>query len=219
MSGALQTSDAVRMDRHYRYQRHIYDATRTHYLIGRKHLINDLKLKPGQSVLEMGCGTAWNLVRIARKYTEARVFGADVSSAMLDTALSSVQRRGLEKQITLGLGDATSFDSADVFGVPKFDHVFFSYALSMIPEWEHAAEHAAGLVAPGGALHVVDFGHCEHLPAAFKNGLFAFLRHYTVYPRADLEVRLAEVAVRHGMQLTFQRLHRGYTEYAVLKRV
>jgi S-adenosylmethionine-diacylgycerolhomoserine-N-methlytransferase len=218
MSGALQTSDAVRMDRHYRYQRHIYNATRTHYLIGRKHLIQNLNLKPGQSVLEMGCGTAWNLVRIAKKYPKGRVFGADVSSAMLNTAQNSVQRRGLEKQITLGLGDATSFDSVDVFGVQQFDRVFFSYAISMIPEWEHALEHATGLVAPDGELHVIDFGQCEELPVAFKQGLFAFLRYYTVHPRADLEVQLAEVAARHDMLLSFQRLHRGYTEYAVLRR-
>ena len=32
-------SDAERMDRIYRFQRHIYDRTRTHYLLGRKHLI------------------------------------------------------------------------------------------------------------------------------------------------------------------------------------
>lgn len=51
-------SDAERMDRHYRYQRFIYDLTRTHYLIGRKHLIAHLSPPPGGTVLEIGCGTA-----------------------------------------------------------------------------------------------------------------------------------------------------------------
>ncbi len=60
---AARPSDAERMDRHYRYQRFIYDLTRTHYLIGRKHLIADLNPAPGQTVLEIGCGTAWNLIK------------------------------------------------------------------------------------------------------------------------------------------------------------
>ena len=51
-------SDAERMDHHYRFQRYVYDATRTYYLIGRQHLIRELKPQPGQCVLEIGCGTA-----------------------------------------------------------------------------------------------------------------------------------------------------------------
>ena len=209
-------SDAERMDKHYRFQRYIYDSTRTHYLIGRKHLIRRIAPRPGQSVLEMGCGTAWNLIRIAKHYPQARIFGVDVSNAMLETAAVSLARHGLESQVELRQGDATSFDPVRTFDQPHFDRVIFSYALSMIPRWQDALSHAAGLVAPGGELHIVDFGQCDRLPRAFKRGLFAFLKHYTVVPRADLETAIREIAAQKGLFYTVTRLHRGYTDYAVM---
>ncbi len=66
MTTTAPASDAERMDRHYRFQRYIYDATRTHYLLGRRHLIRQLAPPPRGTVLEIGCGTAWNLVRAAK---------------------------------------------------------------------------------------------------------------------------------------------------------
>lgn len=218
MSDTSMADDAERMDRHYRFQRYIYDGTRTHYLIGRQHLIQQLQPSGGQSVLEIGCGTAWNLARAARAYPRARLYGVDVSNAMLDTARASLTRQGLAARVTLAQGDATSFDPGAALGVTNFDRVFFSYALSMIPRWQDALDHAAGMIAPGGSLHVVDFGQCAALPAAFRHALFAFLRHYTVTPRADLDASLRAVASRHGLGVTTTRLHRGYTDYAVLTR-
>lgn len=211
-------SDAERMDRHYRYQRYIYDSTRTHYLIGRKHLIRKLDPKPGETVLELGCGTAWNLARLAKRYPQARLFGVDVSAAMLETAKTSLKRQGVSERVTLRQGDATKFSPAMTLGQMEFDRVIFSYALSMIPGWREALAHAADLIAPGGALHIVDFGQCEKLPAAFKRGLFAFLKHYTVEPRPDLETVAREIAAGRGLSCEIQRLHRGYTDYAVLRR-
>jgi S-adenosylmethionine-diacylgycerolhomoserine-N-methlytransferase len=211
-------SDAERMDRHYRLQRHIYDATRTHYLIGRKHLIRALKPGPGQTVLEIGCGTAWNLSRVARLYPQARLYGIDVSNAMLATARASLARKGLGERVALHQGDAATFDAKALLGVAEMDRIFISYALSMIPCWRAALEHAAGMIAPGGELHIVDFGQCDRLPHLFKRSLFAFLRHYEVTPRADLETSCREVAERHGLAVRFERMHRGYTDYVVLTR-
>lgn len=211
-------SDAERMDRHYRYQRYIYDATRTHYLIGRRHLIADLKPAAGETVLEIGCGTAWNLIRTAERYPQARIYGVDVSNAMLDTARASIRRKGLAGRITVAQADATTFNAIDVLDRGQFDRVFFSYALSMIPAWRQALAIGADHIAPGGRLHIVDFGQCERLPATFKRGLFKFLDHYTVSPRATLEEDVRRVASERGLEVSFTPLHRGYTDYAVLSR-
>ena len=54
------------MDRIYRHQRYIYDITRKYYLFGRDRMIRELDLKPGDRLVEVGCGTARNLVRIAK---------------------------------------------------------------------------------------------------------------------------------------------------------
>ncbi len=218
MVEARLSNDAARMDRHYRFQRFIYDSTRSHYLIGRRHLIEDLKPAGDDRVLEIGCGTAWNLARVARRYPRARIYGVDVSNAMLDTARASLRRQGLSGRVMLRQGDATDFDASQLFGEDHFDRIFFSYALSMIPRWRDALAHATTLLSNGGSLHVVDFGQCERLPSAFRSGFFAFLNHYTVSPRADLETEITKAAMASGTTATFSRLHRGYTDYATLSR-
>ena len=218
MSDASLVPDAERMDRHYRFQRHVYDASRTYFLIGRQTLVRELRPAPGQSVLEVGCGTAWNLARAARLYPECRLFGVDVSTAMLDTAKASLARRGLAGRVVLGQGDAAGFDAKALTGVAQFDRVFISYALSMIPCWREALAHAAGLIAPGGELHVVDFGQCEGWPAALRGGLMAFLRRHEVTPRAGLEAACRVLAEARGLELSFDRRHGGYVELARLSR-
>ncbi|HSO42957.1 MAG TPA: hypothetical protein VLR47_08995, partial [Rhodospirillales bacterium] len=66
---------AVRMDRIYRHQRHLYDATRKYYLLGRDQLIADLAPPEGGTVLEIGCGTGRNLIAAARAYPSASLSG------------------------------------------------------------------------------------------------------------------------------------------------
>lgn len=218
MRAHVPATDAERMDRHYRWQRLIYDATRTHYLIGRRPMLHGLDPGPGQSVLEVGCGTAWNLIRSAAMYSQAPHYGFDVSAEMLKTARSAVNRYRLSDRIALAQGDATDFNPLLAFGRSSFDRVFISYALSMIPRWHDALNHSANLVAPGGSLHIVEFGPCDGLPPAFKAAFYRFLEHYTVQPRADLEAHAESIALAHHFDFTFERLHRGFTVIAVLRR-
>ena len=69
MSEVRRSEDAAGlMDRMYRFQRHIYDATRKFYLLGRDGLVDRLQPPMDGSVLEIGCGTGRNLIRIARAF-------------------------------------------------------------------------------------------------------------------------------------------------------
>lgn len=209
---------AGHMDAIYRYQRHIYDATRKYYLLGRDRLIASLDAGPGRSVLEVGCGTGRNLIAVARRWPQAQCFGFDISPAMLDTARASVTRHGLADRIALRQGDATDFAARRLWGREGFDRIFLSYTLSMIPGWELALDEAARALAPGGALHVVDFGQQERLPSPFRSLLFAWLARFDVAPRGDMLPVLEDVAARHRLTLAFTPLYRGYAWSAVLRR-
>ena len=207
-----------RMNRMYRWQRHIYDGTRRYYLLGRDRLIAGLQPAAGASVLEIGCGTGRNLVLAARSYPDARFFGIDVSTEMLTSAVSAISRRGLTGRVRVAHGDGTAFDPQTLFGVPSFDHAMISYSLSMIPDRQGVLRAAISRLKPGGRLHIVDFGNQERLPGIARALLLRWLAIFDVTPREDLEAVLSAMADSNGADLKFERPFRGYAQYAVLTR-
>ncbi|MFO1090991.1 MAG: class I SAM-dependent methyltransferase [Hyphomicrobiales bacterium] len=206
------------MDGIYRYQRHLYDATRRYYLFGRDEMLAGLLPPHGGTVLEIGCGTGRNLIQVARRTPDARFFGFDLSAEMLKTANLSVKRAHLGDRIQVRQGDAVSFDGASLFGRPTFDRVYFSYTLSMIPDWRSALRQGFRHVARGGSLHVVDFGQCENLPQSFKAGLFRWLDAFHVTPRAELFDAMSALAQETGSRADCEPLYRGYAWHGVVTR-
>ncbi len=55
-----------RMDYFYREQRHSYDWSRRFYLWGRDTLLRKIDMPQGSRILEVGCGTARNLIQLAK---------------------------------------------------------------------------------------------------------------------------------------------------------
>src|SRR5262245_55102546 len=98
------------MNRIYRRQRHVYDATRKFYLLGRDRLIARLGAQHGDTVLEIGCGTGRNLILAARRYAGAQFFGIDVSTEMLASAIAAVDHAGLRSCVRVAHADAATFD-------------------------------------------------------------------------------------------------------------
>jgi S-adenosylmethionine-diacylgycerolhomoserine-N-methlytransferase len=212
----LPAGHAELMDGVYRWQRHIYDLTRKYYLLGRDRLIDGLDVPQDGTVLELGCGTGRNIALAARRYPDARFFGLDISAEMLETATAAIAREGLADKVKLARGDATDFDANDLFGIEHFDRVFVSYSLSMIPGWEKTVTAALAALAPGGSLHVVDFGQQEGLPLWFRALLRGWLRKFHVTPRASLRDVLESESERAGATFRFRTLYRGYAWLGVI---
>lgn len=199
------------MDQTYRYQRYIYDLTRKYYLLGRDEMIRAMDVQDGQSVLEVACGTGRNLQLIGKTYPKARLYGFDISEEMLISA-----RAKLGAKATLAQGDACDFAPDGLFDVAGFDHIVLSYSLSMIPDWQGAVREALRHLAPGGTLHIVDFGNQSRLPAWFKRSLRAWLLRFHVTPRDDLFAEL-KTMVADPAGLTCAEWYRGYAFSAVYR--
>ncbi|MBL0374494.1 methyltransferase domain-containing protein [Rhizobium sp. KVB221] len=205
------------MDRIYRHQRHIYDATRKYYLLGRDQLIGDLDMKPGQSLLEVGCGTGRNLVLASRLYPGIKLAGLDISEEMLSTARKALTREG-NFHAALKRADAARY-SASEFSVEGFDRIMISYALSMIPEWQKTIEQSIAALNPGGSLHIADFGQQTQLPVGFRTLLQSWLTRFHVTPRANLK-QVLEDTVRDGpYRLEFRSYARDYAWIATIRRL
>lgn len=209
----VATSHAVLMDRTYRHQRWIYDATRAYYLLGRDRLIEQLQPPLDGKVLEIACGTGRNLMRVAQRYPGRQLSGLDISEQMLRSARSKL---GLRAQ--LAQADACDFDAQSLFGTAQFDRILLSYSLSMIPDWPRALETALDHLAPDGSLHLVDFGRQHRLPGWARRGLNGWLARFHVKPRHGLQPLLTALARKRGLALQFEDLHASYAQHAILGR-
>jgi S-adenosylmethionine-diacylgycerolhomoserine-N-methlytransferase len=214
--GIIGVSAAVKMDGIYRRQRFIYDATRRYYLLSRDRLIDDLNVPYGGSVLEVGCGTARNLILAGRRYRQAKRYGLDVSEEMLRTARNSAERADMGERITLAAGDATAFNATKLFGAAHFDRVMISYALSIIPSWPDVVKNAASCLAPGGRLLIVDFGDFAQYPALLGRVQYGWLRQFSVKPIEGFEDKIKTLADEIGCCAATEKLYGGY---AVLARI
>ncbi|MDE1915399.1 MAG: methyltransferase domain-containing protein [Sphingomonadales bacterium] len=201
------------MDSVYRGQRHIYDATRKFFLFGRDRLIDGLGLLPGTSLLEIGCGTGRNLAAADACWPGGRLFGLDISELMLKSAKAK-----LGKQARLAQGDACGFSPRALFGQPTFDRVMISFALSMIPEWQRALAMGCEVLAPGGSLHIVDFGDGSGLPAIARKALNRWLAHFHVTPRLDLADTAWQIARERGLRVETIRGPMGYYQIVVVRK-
>ncbi|MEM7687630.1 MAG: methyltransferase domain-containing protein [Pseudomonadota bacterium] len=211
-TGSASAGHGALMDSVYKGQRHIYDATRKYYLFGRDTLIKGLNARPDMRVLEVACGTGRNLAKVRKSWPGVRLYGLDISQEMLKNA-----RKALGDGAVLGAGDACSFDAGALLGEDGFERIILSYSLSMIPDWEGALGHAAAQLAPGGELHIVDFGDLSGLPAPLERALHAWLAKFHVQTRSTLAEACQRAASANGLSLTSQRGALGYFQLHVLR--
>ncbi len=181
-------SHAQRLQRFYAPQAHSYDAFRERLLHGRRELIARLPVGAGSRVIELGAGTGRNLEFFGERLAQfASVELVDLCPALLAVARDRLQDRG---NVLLANADAGDYRPAN----PP-DCVYFSYALSMIPDWRRALDNAIDLLNPGATLGVVDF----HLPDAGLASRFwrAWFGHDGVWLSAEhlpyLRSRLDEI--------------------------
>ena len=130
-----------------------YDLTRKPFLRGREEALKKCAARPGERILEIGCGTGEMLGKLARAAPGLRAAGMDLSGGMLARA-----RGKLPESWSLVLADAESLPFARVF-----DCILYSYSLSVLDDWPISLARAVACLKDGGRLVVLDFGEMAGL--------------------------------------------------------
>ncbi len=194
----------------YRLQRHFYDLTRKYYLLGRDRLLDEMAIYDGELVLEVGCGTARNLIILAGRHPGSKLYGLDASSAMLETARSkidAVHRTNID--LRTALADDFTFDGT--FGLDRpFDKIFFSYSISMIPTWRESIENALANLKNGGTIYFVDFWDQADLPRGFQIFLKWWLSKFHVHHRPELIDHLKALEKLGSARVSIRTIFRRY---------
>lgn len=128
----------------------------------RGRAVSRLELKPGSSVLEVGCGTGRNLVHLVRAVgAEGHVYGVDLSEGMLDAA-RELCAKAHWNNVTLIHAEATDYALPETV-----DGVIFSLSYAVIPKHLEALKRAWEQLRPGGYVVIMD----AKLPSGFLGKL------------------------------------------------
>ncbi len=154
LSDTFLEKQTDKMDRYYAFHSRIYDATRWTFLFGRDELIKSLPFQSNESfrLLEVGCGTGYNLMRLHKQYVNAHLTGLDIAKPMLVKAEKKFRDTSAEVQFV-----HAPYHS-DLHWAGPFNAIVFSYSLSMInPHWNELIDTAYEDLCPGGVIGVSDF--------------------------------------------------------------
>lgn len=116
--------------------------------------LNQLDVKEGETVLEIGFGTGHCLEEIAKRVGEnGKAYGIDISSGMLDITRKRMEKKGLADRVELYCGDAISMPYED----NMFNAVFMSFTLELFdtPEIPAVLKAIKRVLKPKGRLGVV----------------------------------------------------------------
>ena len=208
-----------KMDRMYGLQRHFYDITRKYYLLGRDQLLDAMNVQAGDAVLEVGCGTGRNLLILAKRHPDAHFFGLDASARMLESADAKFDSARVEN-VTLANELAENFYYVNTFEMrERFDKIFFSYSITMIPAWRDAINNALNNLRPGGELWIVDFYDQKDLPRTFRKMLQNWLKAFHVQFWNDLIPFLGTLETKGLVRLTVTPIYKRYAFIAKLEKV
>ncbi|HEU5160348.1 MAG TPA: methyltransferase domain-containing protein [Streptosporangiaceae bacterium] len=142
----------------YRRSAPRYDLTaELYYLLGvrqrtlRRRAVEALRLRPGDTVAEVGCGTGLNFPLLqAAIGPGGRIVGVDLTDAMVARARRRVDAHGW-RNVTVVQGDAARFRFPA--GV---NAILSTFALSLVPECAEVIAHGCAALAPGGRWAVLD---------------------------------------------------------------
>lgn len=169
-------SHAERLAAFYGPQAGQYDAFRERLLHGRGEMIDDLLSAlteqrgglDGAHVVELGGGTGRNLLFFGERL--ARLGPVDLVDLCAPLLAEARGRFADRPNVHVTEADACTWRPA-----APVDAVYFSYALTMIPDWRAALDNALAMLKPGGVLGVVDFyvSAAQPDPGLARHGTFA----------------------------------------------
>lgn len=114
----------------------------------RKFTMKKMNVAPGQTALDLCCGTCDWTIAIADASVTGKVVGLDFSQNMLDVGAAKVEKLGLNKQITLVQGNAMSLPFED----NTFDFVTIGFGLRNVPDYLQVLNEMRRVVRPGGMV-------------------------------------------------------------------
>ena len=149
-------------------------------------------IRPGDRVVDLGCGPATQLAMIARLNPDVQFIGVDLSQEMLERANTHISEQGLSN-VRFEQCDITKLSS---FGDDSVDAVMSTVVLHHLPDTKALAKtfsEVRRILKPDGGLYLVDFGHLKS-----EKSIQTF-----AYQYADRQAELFTLDYLYSLQAAF----------------
>src|ERR1700761_7175525 len=137
--------------KHYDITSRLYPAPGYPQRTQRLRTVRALGLRPGDTVVDMACGTGLNFSLLQRAVGPGgRIVGVDLTDAMLARAENRIKANGWSN-VSLVQADAAGFDFP-----AEVNAILSTYALTQVPECAEVIAHGAKALSAGGRWAVLD---------------------------------------------------------------
>jgi len=196
----------------YRKRAANYDlSANLYYLIGfrefkyRKMAIQQLQLQPGDTVVEIGCGTGLNIpLLVSAVGPEGKVIGVDLTDKMLAEAKSRVIKNDWSN-VDLIQSDATQYVFPD-----NINGIISTFAITLIPGYEEIIQRGSEALAPQGHMVIADLRKPDRWPMWIVNFMVWITRPFGT--SLDITRRKPWKAMQiHLTNTSFTKLYGGFT--------
>ena len=170
--------------------------------------IEQLRLEPGDTVIDLGTGTGWNLSRLVEVVgPSGTVIGVDISPAMLEKAHQRIARHDLVG-VELIEADINTYEP------PKPPNgIISTYAIEMLPDYQIVIPRYVNSLADGGRIVTTGLRHPERWPAWLIAAGTALISLFGV-SRAYRNHRPWEIIQNHTSETTYREALNGVTYLA-----
>jgi ubiquinone/menaquinone biosynthesis C-methylase UbiE len=135
----------------------------------RRRLLEQADLRPGHRVLDLGSGTGTLAIMAERSQTGLEVRGLDADEEMIERAGRKAAEAGVTADFDRGFSDVLPYDGR------SYDRVLSTLFFHHLPgeSKRRTLREVARVLAPGGELHVADWGKASDPVMA---GMFVGIR-------------------------------------------
>jgi len=185
----------------------IYDIVMHAVFLGkdetyRKKYINALKLKPGNTVLDLAGGTGMNFLYLEKDVGEnGEIFAVDASPDQLKIYRKKVHGHNNAHTIQ---GNASNLPFPKKY---KFDAILCTYAMCVIPDYKKAINEAVNHLKLGGKLVIADL-KLMNGPMKIFNLIYWFFVSSFVGSIENLKRPITKIMEENGLKV-------GYEEFGV----
>lgn len=142
--------------------------------VWRKFAMKKMDMRPGDTAIDLCCGTCDWSISMALASGEGKIIGLDFSRNMLAYGKEKVKAHGLEQQIELVWGNAMELPFAD----NSFDYATIGFGLRNVPDLRQVLREMKRVVKPGGKVVCLEVSKPTWQPFKF----FYFLYFNRILP-------------------------------------